>query len=49
MLAICDPRMLTKPYGRRVWQSLPPMTRSKVESEVVAFLEDLPPPAARQG
>ena len=49
VLAICDPRMLTKPYGRRVWQSLPPMTRSKVESEVVAFLEDLPPPAARQG
>ncbi len=49
VLAICDPRMLTKPYGKRVWQSLPPMTRSKVESEVVAFLEDLPPPAARQG
>ena len=46
VLAICDPRMLTKPYGRRVWQSLPPMTRSKVEAEVVAFLEQLPPPAA---
>ena len=46
VLAICDPRMLSKPYGRRVWQSLPPMRRSKVEAEVVAFLEDLPPPAA---
>jgi Rad3-related DNA helicase len=29
VLAICDPRMLTKPYGKRVWQSLPPMTRSR--------------------
>lgn len=46
VLAICDPRMLTKPYGRRVWQSLPPMRRSKVEAEVVNFLEQLPPPAA---
>ena len=48
VLAICDPRMLTKPYGRRVWQSLPPMRRSKVEAEVVDFLEQLPPPASRQ-
>ena len=47
VLAICDPRMLTKPYGKRVWQSLPPMRRSKHEAEVVAFLEELPPPAAR--
>ena len=39
--------MLTKPYGKRVWQSLPPMRRSKHEAEVVAFLEELPPPAAR--
>jgi ATP-dependent DNA helicase DinG len=46
VLAICDPRMLTKPYGKRVWQSLPPMRRSKVEAEVVAFLEQLPPPAS---
>jgi ATP-dependent DNA helicase DinG len=44
VLAICDPRMLTKPYGKRVWQSLPPMRRSKMEAEVVAFLEQLPPP-----
>ncbi len=47
VLAICDPRMLTKPYGKRVWQSLPPMRRSKHEAEVVAFLEELPPPAVR--
>jgi ATP-dependent DNA helicase DinG len=38
--------MLTKPYGKRVWQSLPPMRRSKVEAEVLEFLAQLPPPAA---
>ncbi|NTV10226.1 MAG: ATP-dependent DNA helicase, partial [Zoogloea sp.] len=49
VLAICDPRMIGKPYGKRVWQSLPPMKRSRVEAEVVAFLEQLPPPATREG
>jgi hypothetical protein len=29
VLMICDPRLLSKPYGRRVWQSLPPMKRTK--------------------
>ena len=24
---ICDPRLIDKPYGRRIWQSLPPMRR----------------------
>lgn len=38
VLMICDPRLVSKPYGRRIWQSLPPMKRSRVESEVVAFL-----------
>lgn len=41
VLVICDPRMIVKPYGRRVWQSLPPMRRSKEEGEVVAFLHSL--------
>jgi ATP-dependent DNA helicase DinG len=45
-LMICDPRMLTKPYGKRVWQSLPPMRRTRVLDEVVAFLEQLPAPAS---
>ncbi|MCB1959709.1 MAG: ATP-dependent DNA helicase [Rhodocyclaceae bacterium] len=44
VLVVCDPRMVGKPYGRRVWRSLPPMQRSRVEAEVVAFLESLPPP-----
>ena len=38
VLMICDPRLTGKPYGRRVWQSLPPMRRSRVEQDVVDFL-----------
>jgi len=37
VLMICDPRLLNKPYGRRVWQSLPPMRRSKAVADVEAF------------
>jgi ATP-dependent DNA helicase DinG len=38
VLMICDPRLVDKPYGRRVWQALPPMRRTREESEAVAFL-----------
>ena len=38
VLMICDPRLLSKPYGRRVWQSLPPMRRTRELSEVIDFL-----------
>ena len=37
VLMICDPRIITKPYGKRIWQSLPPMKRTRVESEAVGF------------
>ncbi|MDR2189177.1 MAG: ATP-dependent DNA helicase [Azonexus sp.] len=37
VLMICDPRLLSKPYGRRVWQSLPPMKRTKELSVVLDF------------
>jgi ATP-dependent DNA helicase DinG len=37
VLMICDPRLLTKPYGKRIWQSLPPFKRTRVLSEAVAF------------
>ena len=37
VLMICDPRLLSKPYGRRVWQSLPPMKRTKILSDVIDF------------
>ncbi|PLX76339.1 MAG: helicase [Azoarcus sp.] len=44
VLCICDPRMIEQSYGKVVWRSLPPMRRTRVEGEAVAFLENLPPP-----
>jgi len=41
VLMICDTRLIDKPYGRRIWQSLPPMKRTRSQGEVVAFLETL--------
>ncbi|NMM36972.1 MAG: ATP-dependent DNA helicase [Glaciimonas sp.] len=29
VLMICDPRLISKPYGKRIWQSLPPFTRTR--------------------
>jgi ATP-dependent DNA helicase DinG len=37
VLMICDPRLISKPYGRRVWQSLPPMKRTRELSVVLDF------------
>ncbi len=37
VLMICDPRLITKPYGRRIWQSLPPFRRTRVLADVEAF------------
>jgi ATP-dependent DNA helicase DinG len=37
VLMICDPRLLSKPYGKRIWQSLPPMKRTRDADEVVSF------------
>ena len=44
VLCICDPRMIDKSYGKVVWRSLPPMRRTRLESDAVAFLHTLPPP-----
>ncbi len=41
VLAICDPRLTDKPYGRRIWQSLPPMKRTREERDAVEFLRNL--------
>jgi len=38
VLMICDTRLIDKPYGRRIWQSLPPMRRSRVQDEAIEFL-----------
>ena len=37
VLMICDPRLVEKPYGRRIWQALPPMKRTRKRDEAVAF------------
>jgi ATP-dependent DNA helicase DinG len=37
VLMICDPRLIEKHYGRRIWQSLPPMKRTRDLQEVETF------------
>jgi ATP-dependent DNA helicase DinG len=37
VLMICDPRLISKHYGKRIWQSLPPFKRTRVEAEAVGF------------
>ena len=37
VLMICDPRLVDKPYGRRIWQALPPMGRSRRLEDAVGF------------
>ena len=37
VLMICDPRLISKHYGKRIWQSLPPFKRTRIEAEAVAF------------
>ena len=39
VLMICDPRLITKSYGKRIWQSLPPFKRTRDIAEVQAFFE----------
>ncbi|MBC3935332.1 ATP-dependent DNA helicase [Undibacterium rugosum] len=41
VLMICDPRLISKPYGKRIWQSLPGFARTRLEADVVAFFERL--------
>lgn len=38
VLMICDPRLISKPYGRRIWQSLPPFSRTREFATVQNFL-----------
>jgi ATP-dependent DNA helicase DinG len=42
VLMICDPRLISKPYGKRVWRSLPPMKRTRELDDVLAFFEAEP-------
>jgi ATP-dependent DNA helicase DinG len=40
VLMICDPRLITKSYGKRIWQSLPPFKRTRVLADVQAFFAE---------
>ncbi|KAF1053935.1 MAG: putative ATP-dependent helicase DinG [Burkholderia gladioli] len=40
VLMICDTRLVDKPYGRRIWQSLPPFKRTREIDIVREFFEE---------
>jgi ATP-dependent DNA helicase DinG len=40
VLMICDPRLASKAYGRRIAQALPPMRRTRELTDVIAFFAD---------
>lgn len=42
VLMICDPRLISKSYGKRIWRSLPPMTRTREVADVEAFFSETP-------
>lgn len=41
VLMICDPRIIDKPYGKRIWKSLPAFKRTRQEIDVTSFLKSL--------
>lgn len=41
VLMICDPRLISKPYGKRIWQSLPAFARTRELSVVMTFFANL--------
>jgi ATP-dependent DNA helicase DinG len=41
LLVVCDPRMATMPYGRRLRQALPPMGPLESEAEALQWLAEL--------
>jgi ATP-dependent DNA helicase DinG len=47
VLMICDTRLVDKPYGRRIWQSLPPFKRTREIEVVREFFEENEDHAAR--
>jgi ATP-dependent DNA helicase DinG len=41
VLMICDPRLISKPYGKRIWQSLPPFKRTRERAAAIAFFDSV--------
>ena len=42
VLMLCDPRLVSKPYGRRILHSLPPMKLTRHLAEVESFFARIP-------
>jgi ATP-dependent DNA helicase DinG len=42
VLMICDPRLITKAYGKRIWRALPPFRRSRRQEDAVGFFATAP-------
>jgi ATP-dependent DNA helicase DinG len=40
VLMLCDPRVISKPYGKRIWQSLPSFKRTREQAEVIEFFKN---------
>ena len=41
VLMICDPRLISKPYGKRIWQSLPSFSRTRELDVAIDFFKKL--------
>jgi len=41
VLMICDQRIVSKPYGKRFWRSLPDFKRTREQDDVIEFLKHL--------
>ena len=39
VLVVGDARLVDKPYGRALWQGLPPFRRTRLRDDVIAFVE----------
>jgi ATP-dependent DNA helicase DinG len=49
VLMLCDPRLVSRPYGRRILHSLPPMRRTRELGEVERFFAALATDARPRG
>ena len=41
VLMVCDQRIISKPYGKKFWRSLPDFKRTRDKIDVIEFLKDL--------
>ena len=48
-LVICDPRLVEKPYGKRIWRALPPFRRTRDIADVEAFFSARAAPVTASG